>query len=88
MKPVECTYSYPAGTTIATNTTEPFCSPTGGCLQPPVGAFLGKRGSVWYHCSMHARHVNDLVAEHADTRDFPLVHGTVEEAVVHEVMTS
>ena len=65
-----------------------FIGPTGGCTCLPVGAYLGARGSIWYHCRRHRLDVVDLITEHCDAREFPLQDISVGEAQVHEVMVS
>jgi hypothetical protein len=63
-------------------------SPTGGCLRPPVGAYLGQLGFVWYFCDKrdHEDEVNLLACTYADTKEFPLTRVPIAELPVYEVM--
>jgi hypothetical protein len=58
----------------------------GNCFRSPVGAYLGRKGWVWYFCDAHEDPVNQLVCEHADMREFPLERATMEEIPVYQVM--
>ncbi len=87
MKVPECLYAYPAETSR-----DEHMSPTGICLRMPVGAYIGLRGSIWHYCNIHRSIVCDIVTAHCDTREFPLLDASVEEAYniaqVYRVMCS